>query len=156
MKPLLAIVFAAVVFACPAVAHEYKAGDLAFGHPWSRPAAAGMTAAGYLTITNGGAKPDVLLRGETPVAEKVEIHRGAMAGNVMNMAELPGGMPIPARGAATFAPLGAHLMMIRLKRALKAGDKVAATLVFKRAGRVRVDFVVQATPPKPMPEMHGH
>lgn len=156
MKPFLAVLLAAVVFAFPAAAHEYKAGGLAIGHPWSRPAAAGMTAAGYLTITNSGAKPDVLLRVETSVAEKVEIHRGAMAGNVMDMAELPGGMPIPARGAATFAPLGAHLMLIRLKQALKDGDKVPATLVFKRAGRVRVDFAVQATPPKPMPDMHGH
>ncbi|MGE5500427.1 MAG: copper chaperone PCu(A)C [Ignavibacteriales bacterium] len=155
MKRLAALI-AAVAVATPAAAHEYKAGDLAIGHPWSRPAAAGMNGAGYLTVTNAGSKPDVLLKVETPAAERVEIHQGSMAGGVMSMKELPNGMPVPAGGAATFAPGGNHLMMVRLKQALKTGDKIPATLVFQRAGRVDVEFAVQATPPAPMPAMPMH
>jgi len=150
--PLLA----AVAIATPAAAHEYKVGDLTIGHPWSRPAAAGMNGAGYLTITNAGAKPDVLLKVETSAAEKVEIHQGSMANGVMSMKALPNGMPVPAGGTATFAPGGNHLMIVRLKQAQKVGDKVPATLVFQRAGRVDVEFAVQATPPAPMPDMHMH
>lgn len=152
----LAPLIAALAIASPAAAHQYKAGDLAIGHPWSRPAAAGMNAAGYLTVTNSGSKPDVLLKVETAAAEKVEIHQGSMAGGVMSMKALPNGMPIPAGGTATFAPKGNHLMIIRLKVAQKDGDKVPATLVFQRAGRVDVEFAVQATPPAPMPDMHMH
>jgi hypothetical protein len=153
---LAAALAAALAIAAPASSHEYKAGDLAIGHPWSRPAAAGMNGAGYLTVTNTGAQPDVLLKVETAAAERVEIHEGSMAGGVMKMKALPNGMPVPAHGAATFAPGGNHLMMVRLKSALKVGDKVPVTLVFKRAGQVSVDFVVQAQAPAPMPKMHMH
>lgn len=156
MTRLILALAAALTIAAPAAAHQYKAGDLAIGHPWSRPAAAGMNGAGYLTVTNTGAKPDVLLKVETAAAERVEIHQGSMAGGVMKMKDLPNGMPIPAGGTATFAPGGNHLMMVRLKQALKNGDKVPATLVFKNAGRVAVEFAVQATPPAPMPDMHMH
>jgi len=155
MKHLAALI-AAVAIATPAVAHQYKAGDLTIGHPWSRPAAAGMNGAGYLTVMNVGAKPDVLLKVETTAAEKVEIHQGSMANGVMSMKALPDGMPVPAGGTATFAPGGNHLMMVRLKEALKDGDKVPATLVFQRAGRVDVEFVVQASPPAPMAGMPMH
>jgi copper(I)-binding protein len=152
----LAAFIAAVAIATPAVAHEYKAGDLAIGHPWSRPAAAGMNGAGYLTVMNMGSKPDVLIKVETSVAGKVEIHQGSMAGGVMSMKALPDGMPVPAGATATFAPGGNHLMMVRLKQALKDGDRIPVTLVFQRAGRVDVQFVVQASPPAPMPNMPMH
>lgn len=157
MKAFVILIAAASLgLAAPAAAHQYKVGDLTIDHPWSRPAAAGMNGAGYVTVTNTGAQPDVLVSVESRAAEKVAIHQGSMAGGVMSMKALPNGMPIPAGGAATFAPGGNHLMMVRLKTALKAGDKVPATLVFKRAGRVNVEFAVQASPPAPMPSMHMH
>ncbi|MFC7552702.1 hypothetical protein ACFQU7_11190 [Pseudoroseomonas wenyumeiae] len=39
------------------MAHSYKAGEIDIGHPWSRAAPAGVTGAGYLTLTNKGSTP---------------------------------------------------------------------------------------------------
>ncbi|HEX6860908.1 MAG TPA: copper chaperone PCu(A)C [Caulobacteraceae bacterium] len=138
---------AALAIAAPALAHAYKLGALSIGHPWSRPAAAGMNGVGYLTVTNAGKTADVLLKIETPIAERTELHESSMAGGVMRMAPLPKGLPIPAGATVALKPGGAHLMLLKLKQPLKAGDKVPATLVFEKAGRVEVSFAVQAQPP---------
>jgi copper(I)-binding protein len=153
MKTLL--IAAALLFAAcsPAGAHQYKLGDLAIGHPWSRPAGVGMTGAGYLTVTNKGSKPDVLLAVEAPAAAWVEIHEGSVTDGVSRMKKVPG-LTVPAGGTLTLAPGGNHLMMMKLKEPLAVGDKVPATLVFKRAGRVEVSFSVQQ--PKAPEEAHHH
>lgn len=139
--PLLAMVAA---LACsPAAAHQYNLGDLRIGHPSSRPAAAGMNGVGYLSVSNAGDTPDVLLAVETPVATKVEIHASSTDGGVMKMSRLEGGVPIPARGTAKLETGGTHVMLMKLKQPLAIGDKVPATLVFRNAGRVAVEFAVE-------------
>ena len=155
MRLLLA--FAAALAVCaPALAHSYKAGDLAIDHPWSRPAGAGMNGAGYLKVTNAGKAADVLLAVETPVAARAEIHRGSSVGGVMRMTKLSRGLVVPAGATVVLAPGGNHLMLLKLKRPLKIGDKVPATLVFKRAGRVKVSFSVQAAPAGAKERRHNH
>jgi copper(I)-binding protein len=143
----LGLTFAAIAVCAPASAHQYKLGDLTIGHPWSRPAAVGMNGAGYLTVTNTGKAADTLIAVETAVAGKVDIHTGSMKGGIMRMARMTHGLTIPAGKTAALAPGGDHLMLLKLKQPLKVGDKVPATLVFRRAGRVAVSFSVQAAPP---------
>jgi copper(I)-binding protein len=156
MKALaLGLTFAAIAICAPAAAHQYKAGGLTIGHPWSRPAAVGMNGVGYLTVTNAGKTPDTLIAVETPAAGKADIHTGSVKGGVMRMRKLPHGLTIPAGRTATLAPGGDHLMLLKLKQPLKVGDKVPATLVFRRAGRVAVSFSVQAAPPVAKPD-HRH
>lgn len=153
MKPLaLGLALVALALGGPAAAHEYRLGELSVGHPWSRPAGKGMTGAGFLSVTNAGSTPDVLLAVETPAAKRVEIHQGSTAGGIMRMRKLKG-LTIPAGGKVTLQPGGSHLMMLKLTRSFAAGDKVPATLVFERAGRVEVSFAVQAAQPEPK---HGH
>ena len=148
MKALaLGLTFAALALCAPASAHQYKAGDLTIGHPWSRPAAAGMNGAGYLTVTNAGKLPDTLIAVETAAAGKVDIHEGSMKGGIMRMGRMTHGLAIPGGRSVALAPGGNHLMLLKLKQPLKVGDKVPATLVFRRAGRVAVSFSVQAAPP---------
>ncbi|HYG26208.1 MAG TPA: copper chaperone PCu(A)C [Caulobacteraceae bacterium] len=137
---------AALAVSAPALAHSYKKGELAIGHPWSRPAAAGMNGAGYLSVTNNGKAADVLVAVESPAAATVEIHEASTAGGVMRMRKLPDGLAIAPGATVSLKPGGNHLMLLKLKRPLKVGDKVAATLVFKRAGRVKVSLSVQAAP----------
>lgn len=153
MKHLLTLLAAATAaIAAPAAAHQIAAGALNIVHPWSRPAAAGMNGAVYLKVTNSGSKPDVLLAVETPVAERVEMHEGSMTGGVMKMRRLSG-MPVPAHGVATFSPAGNHLMLVRLKTPLVAGQLIPATFVFQRAGRVKGSFMVMANGGGVMPGM---
>jgi copper(I)-binding protein len=157
MKALaLGLVVAALAACAPAAAHEYKLGDLTIGHPWSRPAGAGMTGVGYLKVTNAGKTADTLVAVETPVSAQVDIHEGSVVGGVMKMAKLPNGLAIPAGGQAALQPGGDHLMMLKLGQPLKAGDKIPATLVFKRAGRIDVSFSVQAMPPAAKPALDHH
>ena len=156
MKALLPLLALAAAAACgPAGAHQYDRGDLHIAHPWSRPAGQGMTGAGYLTVTNTGAKPDVLLAVETPASDKAEIHESSTAGGVARMRKLTTGLVIPAGGKAVLQPGGAHIMMLKLKRPLAVGDKVPATLVFRNAGRVRVEFTVDKRVTEPA-KAHKH
>jgi hypothetical protein len=54
---------------------------------------------------------------------------------------------IPARSAVALAPGGLHLMMTGLKRPLRAGDRFPVTLIFARAGKHVVEFLVSPSPP---------
>jgi copper(I)-binding protein len=135
---------AALVLAAAASAAAAPAPISATG-AWSRPAAAGGTAAGFLILVNPGGA-DALVGAESPIAQRVEIHASSMAGGMMQMQAEPA-TPLPARGKVSFAPGGRHLMFVGLKRALHVGDHVPATLTFRSGARLKVDFVVNPTPP---------
>lgn len=125
-------------------AHEFKAGDLLIGHPWSRATPGGATiGGGYLTITNNGSAPDKLVSATISVADHVEIHEMATANNVMIMRKLEGGVTVPPGKTVAFAPGSYHLMLVGLKAPLKEGDRVKATLTFEKAGTVEVMFNVE-------------
>jgi copper(I)-binding protein len=68
-----------------------------------------------------------------------------MAGGIMRMRPVTGGVALAPGATLTLAPGGAyHFMLIRPKRPLKIGDRVPATLTFAKAGAVKAVFVVQA------------
>jgi len=139
---LLALAF---VLSCgPAIAQEIKAGDLAIDQPWARATPKGATVgAGYLTIHNNGATADTLTGGMADFAA-VQVHEMTMAGGVMKMREVEGGLTIPPHGTVTLAPNGYHLMFVGLKQPLVKGQPVKATLSFEHAGAVDVTFDVRA------------
>jgi hypothetical protein len=146
-RALLALTLAMVVPAV-AFAHGYVLGALKIGHPWARPTPPGApTAAGYLTITNTGAAPDRLLGGSSAMAAGMELHQMSMAGGVMRMRLLTDGLTIPPGATVRLEPGGYHLMMVGPKTMFKIGDHIPATLNFARAGAIKVEFYVQASPP---------
>jgi copper(I)-binding protein len=144
MKLALPAAAAALALAAAPLCAAHTAGIEAV-KPWSRPAAAGGNGVGYLTLVNHG-KADVLTGAQTPLAQRVEMHASSMAGGVMRMASEPR-VPVPAGGQVSFAPGGRHLMLIGLKKPLKIGDKVPATLRFASGANLQVDFVVQTQAP---------
>jgi copper(I)-binding protein len=109
--------------------------------PWSRPAGAGMTGVGYLTLMNHGRAAAVLTGAESPAAARVEIHNASMSGGVMRMEKTPQ-VVIPAGGEVAFAPGGRHLMLIGLKAALKPGDRAPLTLLFADGRRLKTELAV--------------
>jgi len=135
----------AVVAGGPAGAAS--SGHLTIRGAWTRPAAAGLNGAGYLTIVNSGHAADKLLSASSPAAARVSIHESRMVGAVMTMRRLDG-VAIPAGASVTFKPGGLHLMLEGLKAPLKEGDRVAVTLVFARAGRMAATLVVAGGPPE--------
>ncbi len=101
------------------------------------------TAAAYMQIGNHGRTDDRLLGGSSPVAGKIEIHEMSMAGGIMSMHALPGGLPIPAGKTVNLEPnANYHLMLSDLKAPLKNGTRLSLTLNFARAGMVHVDVPV--------------
>jgi copper(I)-binding protein len=104
-----------------------------------------------ITSAHGGR----LLSASSPVAGVVEIHEMAMEGDVMKMRALPGGLTLPAGKAVALSPGGYHVMLMDLKRQLKAGDTVPVTLVVEGADKRRETVEVKAAvrdPAAPMPK----
>lgn len=129
----------------PAAAHEFKSGPIEVVHPWARatPPAA-KVGGGYAEIRNDGSEPDRLVSVTAEVAGRVEIHEMGVKDGIMTMRAVEGGVPVPASGTAALAPGGYHLMLLELKRPLKAGESFAGTMTFEKAGTIPVTFDVQA------------
>lgn len=145
---------AASLLAGQALAHSADIGPLHIGHPWTRPALAGQNAAGYFSVQNKGTVPDVLTSVTCAAAGRTTLHRSMMMGGVMQMHAVVR-VDLPAGATVTFAPGGYHVMFEVLKRRFNLGDKIPATLVFAKAGRVNVEFLVQASAPAGTPAGGG-
>jgi copper(I)-binding protein len=117
---------------------------------WARGTVAQQMATGaFMKITT--ADRAKLVGAESPVAGVVEIHEMAMDNNVMRMRAVAGIELSPGR-AVELKPDGYHVMLMDLKRQLKAGETVPLTLQIERGGRreaVEVKAVVRA------PTAHG-
>lgn len=133
-----------------ALAHGSRVGDLRLLHPYATPTLGhASTGAVYLVaIDNQGETAERLLAASTPVAERVELHRMQMDGNVMRMQAVPF-VAIPSRTRLTMrqgSPDGHHLMLSGLRRPLVVGDRFPLTLHFERSGAVKVEVWVQQAP----------
>ena len=130
------------ISAAPALAQEFKAGDIVIENPWTRATPTGAeVGSGYLMIQNKGAAPDRLTGGTTDFAA-VEVHQMTSANGVSQMRELKDGLTIPAHGSVTLAPGGYHLMFTHLAHPLTKGESVKATFNFEHAGPLEVEFKV--------------
>ena len=122
------------------------AGDVVVMHPFAVPTLPGATVGGaYLgALKNKGSKPDKLVKAATPVAASVEIHdMNVDATGVMRMREIDG-IAVPPNQTVTMSPgKGMHLMLMGLRRPLKAGESFPMTLQFERGGKVDIDVVVE-------------
>jgi copper(I)-binding protein len=137
---------AVLAFAAGAAsAHDYKAGPLQIQHPWSRATPKGATVAGgYMKIVNTGTTPDRLIGGSTVAAPKFEIHEMSMDGGVMKMRMLPKGLEIKPGQTVELKPGGYHLMFVGITAPLEQGKPVKGTLEFEKAGKVEVEYTVEA------------
>lgn len=138
-----AIVLALV--AAPVFAHGFSAGKLDIAHPWTRETAPNQkVGGGFMKITNRGVAADRLIAATSPAATEVQIHTMSMDGGVMRMRQLGDGIAIPAGGTVSLQPGGFHIMFIGLKKPFKQGAVIPAELRFEKAGKVKVQFAVEA------------
>ncbi len=128
-------------------------------HQWSRATPAGATAgAVYMTIENAGNAEDRLTGVSSDVAAATELHEMKMADGVMKMRAVTEGLVVPAHGSVALKPGGYHVMLVGLKKPLKAGETLVLTLDFAKAGKVEVSAPVMdmtSTGPK-MDHMKMH
>lgn len=94
---------------------------------------------GTITAARGGRVVAV----SSPLAGIAEVHEMSMAGDVMKMRAVPA-LELPAGKPVKLAPGGVHVMLMDLKRQLKAGETVPVTFVVEGAGGRRESVEVKA------------
>jgi copper(I)-binding protein len=98
-------------------------------NPWVRATVPGQSVAGaYMDIT--AKARTALVAVESPVAGKAELHTMTMDGGVMKMRPLEK-LELPANKTVNLKPGGYHVMLIDIKRELKAGERVPLTLTLQ-------------------------
>jgi copper(I)-binding protein len=152
MKTVTAAALLAVL--CTAAVRASTA-PIVVSNVWSRPATG--TAVVYATIANHGTVADKLIGATSPVATRVELHESSetkMPGMQMSMGNMPmsgsmmsmqpvASIPVPARGTATLAPGGYHLML-DLRHDIHAGETIPLRLHFARAGWIDTSTYVRS------------
>ncbi|MYN02093.1 copper chaperone PCu(A)C [Pseudoduganella sp. DS3] len=136
--------FAAVMLLAIAAS---AAAQISVREPWIRATVpAGQATGAFMQLQS--AQDARLVEVQTPAAGIVEIHQMSMQGDRMMMSavdyiDLPAGKPV------ALASGGYHIMMMDLKRQMKAGETVPMTLVFEKKGKKRETLELQV-PVKPL------
>jgi copper(I)-binding protein len=163
MRPTTFLIASVVgLFLSAAQARDYKLGAIDIADPWFRATPKGASvAAGYMKITNKGSTADRLISGSSEIAPTFEVHEMTMDNGVAKMRPVKGGLEIKPGKTVELKPGSFHVMFVGLKKPLTAGEHIAATLVFEKAGAINVEYDVLAmgaTPGNPMPgmQMPGH
>ncbi len=124
---------------------------------WVRGTVASQKATGAFMRLTASANAR-LVAVQSPAAGVVEIHEMAMEKDVMKMRAVPG-LALSAGQAVELKPGGYHVMLMDLKQPLKAGERVAITLVFEDAAKKRftqeIQAPVNALGATPGPMKHG-
>lgn len=102
----------------------------------------GAVSAGYMTLRNDDTEADRLVGASSDIAGEVQLHTSEMKDNVMSMRQVEA-IDVPPSGTVALEPGGFHLMLLDIKRELKAGETVKLTLQFERAGTVEIDATVR-------------
>lgn len=126
---------------------------------WVRATVPGQsTGSAYMDLTAGA--PATLVAAQSQVAAKVQLHSMSMDGGVMKMREVAK-IELPAHQIVSLNKGGYHLMLVDLKRQLKAGERVLLSLVVADAKgaktTLKLDVEVRTSAPAPASDhMHMH
>lgn len=152
------LIAAAVLAVSTVLSANAFAADIQVTAPWAR-ASAGNVANGaaYLTLHNSGKVDDRLVSASTDMALKAELHTHMMNNGMMEMRPVDG-IDVPAGKTVTLQPGSLHVMLMGLKAPLKKGVDFPLTLVFEKAGTVKIDVHIEdvgSKAPSAMPHDHG-
>ena len=145
MKHLLcATLLGTALLATPHISFAHKAtavkSDGICKQPWSR-ATAGQNGAVFMSL--GCIAGDTLLKAESDVAERVELHTHIQEGDTFRMREVDS-IEVPAGKQVELKPGGLHLMLMGLKKELEKGQSFEVTLHFKKAGTQKITVPVKS------------
>jgi len=143
MKTILPLAFGFMLYA--AAAAFAQSGSISVTDAWAR-ASNVSTGAVYLTIVNSGSTADKLIAVESPVAGMAHLHTEIDDHGIMRMRPVDA-IEVGAKGKATLAPGGYHIMLMGLKHPLKNGQHFTLTLTFEKAGKVAVTVSVSKRGP---------
>ncbi|MBS4753557.1 copper chaperone PCu(A)C [Nocardioides sp. zg-ZUI104] len=116
---------------------------LSVSDPWVKAADRGMTAA-FGTLVNNGAEDVTVTDVASDVAARAELHETVEnADGSVAMQAKDGGFVVPAGGTLELAPGGAHIMLMKLTRALEPGTTVTLTLTLDDGSTTEVESTVK-------------
>lgn len=110
--------------------------------PWMRPSFEKMTTALYFVIENNGVKADTLFKVESDLAGKVEIHETYSKDDMMGMRKVDF-LVIKGKSSFELKPGAHHIMLMKLKKDIKDGDKAEFVLHFKQAGKIKITAIAK-------------
>ena len=115
--------------------------------PWARASLSpNNNSAAYLSIKNTSDTQFTLIgAGAMKIANNVELHQSYVDEKGISKMTAIDKIIIPANSEITLKPAGMHIMLLDLKRALKAGDKFKLDLKFQGVGTKTVDVEVKAS-----------
>ena len=125
--------FAAALLIAAAASLSARAANLSVTDAWVRATVPGQPVSGaYLRIQSDA---DARLIGvSSSVVPRVEMHEMKMDGDVMRMRELKS-INLPKGKTVSLEPGGFHLMLMKLKKPIAAGDIIPFTLVVESGGK---------------------
>ena len=80
----------------------------------------------------------------------------AMEGGVMTMRPVDGGLEIKPGESVELKPGSFHVMLMGLKQPLEKGQRIKGTLDFEKAGKVEIEYTVEAIGATPAAKKGGH
>ena len=135
-RALIAVILFAMGAAAPA------ADLVTVRDPWIRATVPGQAVAGaYMEITAHA--PGALIAVQSPLAGKAELHLMAMDAGVMKMRKVAT-IALAAQQTMHLKPGGYHIMLIDIKRELKAGERVPLKLTLRTRQGVKSIVQVEA------------
>lgn len=110
---------------------------------WVRGLPAAVPSAGYLTIVNDSDAAVTLTHVTSPDYAMVHVHESYTTPGGESGMRMVSKLRVPAHGKVTFAPGGYHLMLMRAKKELKAGDTTSVVLHFEGGATLSVSMPVK-------------
>lgn len=106
---------------------------------WIKAMDSGMTSA-FATITNPTDEPiRIIAARSVRFTPAMELHEVRMENGAMQMQEKSGGFVVPAGETVELKPGGDHLMLMKIKQSITAGEEVPIRLITADGGRVKFD-----------------
>lgn len=140
----------------PAAAHQFETPTIFVDHPAIQEAPpSAPVLGGYAMFFNSGTEDDRLLAIESPAMEKVELHLSVVTDGIARMTPMTEGLLIPAGSSVWLGDSGSHAMFIGPDRRYVEDDEIPATLIFEKAGRIEVTFMVEKGSRDDMGKGHG-
>jgi copper(I)-binding protein len=93
--------------------------------------------------------------GSTSAASGFEVHSMVVDQGVAKMRPVDGGLEIKPGETVELKPGSFHVMLTGLRQPLEKGQKIKATLEFEKAGKVDIEYAVEAVG-APSAPMSGH
>jgi len=139
---LLGAVLLCASAVAPAQAQAQAQTDISVSDAWVRATVPQQKVTGvFMQLT--AAQDARLVEVRSPIAGSAELHQMSMTDNVMKMRHIDG-LDLPAGKAVGLTPGGYHVMLFDLKAPVKAGDKIALTLIVESHDKERKAIEITA------------